>query len=58
MDHYTMDIQYVDILSGENLGANMILIYWLVRSCNRKVTDGVNRVGEGVSLCTPPGIST
>ena len=53
-----MDKQYVDILTWENLGANMILIYWLVRSCSRKVTDGVNRVDEGVSLCKPPGSIT
>ena len=40
----TMDSEYVDTLTGENLSievANMDLINWSVLSCSRRVGDGV-----------------
>ena len=56
----TMDIQYVDILTGENLSsiqvANMDLIYWLVRSPSwrRGIVNWEERGGEGgVQLFQP-----
>ena len=44
----TMDIEYVDILTEENLSSfqtvNMDLIYWSVRSSSRRGGNGVKEV--------------
>ena len=34
-----MDIEYVDMLTGDNLVANMSLIYWSVRSISKSGLD-------------------
>ena len=42
----TMDIEYVDILTGKNLSsiyvANMELIYWSIRLSSRREGNGVS----------------
>ena len=44
-------ITYVNIMTGETIYvANMELIYWSVRSSNRRGGDGVNRVDGGIVI--------
>ena len=46
-----MDIEYMDIMTGENLSANwvatMLLIYWSVLSSSSMGGDGVKKVYWG-----------
>ena len=43
-----MDIEYVDILTGETLSSiNFDLNYWLIRSSSKRGRDGVKKVDGG-----------
>ena len=50
-----MDIEYVDILTGETLSSiNFDLNYWLIRSSRKRERDGVKKVDGGYLYFSQP----